>query len=36
MLSEKEKWFRISLRLMGDLLPVDEIQSRLKTETKYE
>ncbi len=32
MLPENEKWFRVSLRLMGDLLPVDEIQSKLQIE----
>jgi hypothetical protein len=28
-LSEDGKWYRVSLRLMGDGLPVDEIESRL-------
>ncbi len=29
MLSEDEKWYRVSLRLMGDGLPMDEIEARL-------
>lgn len=29
VLSEDKKWYRVSLRLMGDSLPVDEIGARL-------
>jgi len=29
VLSEDEKWYRVSLRLMGDDLPVEEIEARL-------
>ena len=29
MLSEDGKWYRVSLRLIGDNLPVEEIESRL-------
>ncbi len=29
MLSEDEKWYRVSLRLLGDGLPMDEIEAKL-------
>jgi hypothetical protein len=29
MLSGNQKWYRVSLRLMGDGLPVDEVEARL-------
>ncbi len=29
ILSEDKKWYRVSLRLMGDALPVEEIETRL-------
>jgi Domain of unknown function (DUF4279) len=29
MYSEDKKWYRASLRLSGDLLPIDEIESKL-------
>ncbi len=35
MLSEDENWFRVRLSLMGDNLPVEEIESRLGLPTDY-
>ena len=32
MLSDEEKWHRASFRLMGDNLPIDEIEDRLDLE----
>lgn len=32
VLSEDGKWYRVSLRLMGDSLPVEEIESKLGLE----
>ncbi len=32
VLSEDKKWYRVGLRLMGDNLPVEEIESRLGLE----
>ena len=34
VVSEDGKWYRVSLRLMGDSLPVEEIGSRLGLETE--
>ena len=30
MLADDEKWFRVSLRLMGDTIPIDEIERMLE------
>jgi hypothetical protein len=34
-LSEDQKWYRVSLRLMGDHLPVDDIEHRLGIAPTY-
>ena len=35
MLSEDKKWYRVNLRLMGDNLPIEEIESRLGLEASF-